>query len=254
MAKEIMETGGSLCDLIEQDKHVDVSMLLHIKKSEAVAYGDLVVSCIAENDGDMCNKQFVALKRFNRLMDSELQTEISEQIEKLYGIFVLRFLYDLLFHREKKKKRRTMDDYAPLISNSHYRSIISALFTHEVLSQSELAKTLDISPQLLSKYLAKIKGDIVIAHKSPFDRKKTYYRLSGEFRDIYQRARSGTIPKVRPDKEYRKDFRVGRDFFRAGYEKTKYISEIEEDGFEPPTAFPVLDKEIFITYRKGESQ
>ena len=156
--------------------------LAQIEKFDIIRLGNELVNSLVEHNQELTRQIEKLLKDINRAVDKLVAK--NEFINQYYNLVAVRFLYDIMFQRERDKKHfdQLWEEYLQIFDNKNYTAIVEALLRYSSLTQSELAQKTSLSPQNLSKYLSKVKNQkIIIAFKTPINRKKTYYKLNRDF-------------------------------------------------------------------------
>lgn len=169
---------------LKNDENLSIEVIRNISQFKLTKFSiELLKSCL--NNSDEFNLRFKVLERINRWIDSLLEDneDLSKKIKDYYNIISFIKLYNDYYYYIKNihRKQEFQKNFNEIMKNKNYHSIFLALEKNKFLSHSELAKKSHISSQNLSNHLAKIKNmGMITSHKSPTDKRSTYYSLSYE--------------------------------------------------------------------------
>lgn len=200
-----------------------------IKNSEK---GDLIsfaVELLNETYRLDKNEVLLFFEKTNRIIDDYLEEneQLKMQFDNLYNILLYSVLSDIFYLKFKlEKSENELHKKISLLDNKNFYSIIYALYENKFLSQSELAKYVNMSPQNLSNQLAKLKPhNILYVFKSPANEKSTYYSLNVDFNRF---IRDNTLLSQR----YKYKSKEPINTWMLNFDEEYFISDIDENEYE----------------------
>lgn len=181
-------------ELFEKDslQDVEINDVLQLDRRSLYEFALEIFKSWAEYGQENTEVYEDFFKTLNKTLDGFIM-ENSEEVDYYYNVISLNlvsvfahYFYGVKYQNEK---------YDGLLRNRSVRAVIKILDEHGPLTQSELARRLDISPTALSNQLNRIKElNVVRKFKLPANQKQTYYVLTADCKRYYDSVPHEEIP------------------------------------------------------------
>lgn len=196
-----------------ESKVIDEHTIVKIKKSTLFEFAGAILDGCLNNLQSNLTVLTEYLDGFNRVIDD--MVEDNEEILAYYNVIALMFIKEFYENlREKQNYKETFYERCKYIMSGKQRDIITVLAKEKYITQKDLAKQVNLSPQALANQMLKIRDwGVISATKDIADKRVTYYHLSYDF-SRYLQDTSDKLEEERkqysPTENYNKDFNPRR--------------------------------------------